>query len=224
MSEEKFLIVSATNIEIKPLLNSSNKISDNNFEAILNGHKADIIITGVGINAMTYAITKAIIKNNYKFIILVGIAGSFNSQHKIGSVVNVMSEEFSDLGVKTNNGFVDIFDMKLCNANEFPYSNKKLDNYTLINNHIINNLPPVSGSTVQTIISSSKSSIATKTDVESMEGAAFFYCCMMEKQAFIQIRSISNFVGETDKAKWNIPLAVSSLNIIIRELFNEISS
>jgi futalosine hydrolase len=47
--------------------------------------------------------------------------------------------------------------------------------------------------------------------VESMEGAAFFYVSILEKVPFIELRSISNEVGERDRSKWNIPLALDSL-------------
>jgi len=48
--------------------------------------------------------------------------------------------------------------------------------------------------------------------IESMEGAAVFYVCLMEDIDFIEIRSISNYIGERDKNKWKINEAVEVLN------------
>ena len=48
--------------------------------------------------------------------------------------------------------------------------------------------------------------------IESMEGASFHYVCLMEKIPFVQIRSVSNMVGERNKAHWNLPLAIAQLN------------
>jgi len=48
--------------------------------------------------------------------------------------------------------------------------------------------------------------------VESMEGAAFHYACLLEKIPFFQLRSISNYVEVRDKSKWKIPLAIQQLN------------
>ena len=48
--------------------------------------------------------------------------------------------------------------------------------------------------------------------VESMEGAALHYVCLMEKIPFLQIRSISNLIGERDKTRWKIKEAMKSLN------------
>lgn len=53
-----------------------------------------------------------------------------------------------------------------------------------------------------------------------MEGAAFFYVCIQEKVPFIEIRSVSNEVGERDRTKWNIPLALDSLKEAMKNLFS----
>jgi futalosine hydrolase len=48
--------------------------------------------------------------------------------------------------------------------------------------------------------------------IESMEGAALHYVCLQEAIPFIQLRSVSNFVGERDKTKWRMEEAVDHLN------------
>lgn len=45
-----------------------------------------------------------------------------------------------------------------------------------------------------------------------MEGAALHYVCLIEKIPFMQIRSLSNFVGERDKSKWRMKEAITNLN------------
>ena len=55
-----------------------------------------------------------------------------------------------------------------------------------------------------------------------MEGAAFHFVCLQQKIPFIQIRSISNSVGERDKSKWVIKEAVSNLNIELDKMINNI--
>ena len=45
-----------------------------------------------------------------------------------------------------------------------------------------------------------------------MEGAAFHYVCLQQKINFLQIRGISNMVGERDKTKWKIKKAIENLN------------
>jgi futalosine hydrolase len=47
---------------------------------------------------------------------------------------------------------------------------------------------------------------------ESMEGAALHYVCLMENIPFLQIRGISNYIGERDKKKWKMDMAITNLN------------
>jgi futalosine hydrolase len=49
-------------------------------------------------------------------------------------------------------------------------------------------------------------------DVESMEGAAVFYCCDQVGQPVIQLRSISNYVESRKKENWQTGLAIKNLN------------
>jgi len=57
--------------------------------------------------------------------------------------------------------------------------------------------------------------------VESMEGAAFHYVCLKEDIPFLQIRSVSNMVGERDKSTWLLKESIDLLNDeLIRLLHN----
>ncbi len=224
MDTNPILLVSATRLEIQAIIdNNTLEISDDLISTSINNQSIEILITGVGIHAMTYSLTRLLSSKSYKFIILAGISGSFSELIPIGSMVNVMSESFSDLGINSDNGFQTLFDLDLANPNKWPYANGIMENYTLINNKIVENIKIVKGSTIQSIQAIKENNTAINLDVESMEGAAFFYCCMMEKLPFIQIRSISNYVGERDKSRWNIPLAVDNLNNTIVDILKEIS-
>ena len=217
------LIVSATENEVAGLLKlQNNKISDNLFQLNYQSIKIDLLITSVGINAMTYHLTKYLSNNKPKFAILVGISGSYSKNIKLSELVNVEYEYFADLGIVGEDGFTDLFDMKLAEKNTFPYENKALRNYTLINNKEVESLPKVKGNTVQSIRTKVLSHIRNNTDVESMEGAAFFYVCLMEKLPFIQIRAISNYVGEQDKSNWEVEKSIKKLNIKTLDILNEL--
>ncbi len=47
--------------------------------------------------------------------------------------------------------------------------------------------------------------------LETMEGAAFHYVCLQKEIPFLQIRGISNYVGERDKSKWKMEEAIDNL-------------
>ena len=56
-----------------------------------------------------------------------------------------------------------------------------------------------------------------------MEGAALHYVCNSFNIPYLQIRSISNYIGERDKSKWEIKKAIENLNkeiIKLIKLFN----
>ena len=55
-----------------------------------------------------------------------------------------------------------------------------------------------------------------------MEGAAFFYVCLVKNIKFIQIRSVSNFVEERNKKAWKIPLAIENLNKELKNIINNL--
>lgn len=216
MPKPRILIVAASLIEVKNLLkgNITKKseyiytLHDFNFEV-------NLLITGVGATSMTYFLTKELQREVYNFSILIGIAGSYSKSLKIGDIVNVQSERFADLGILNKNSFIDLFDMNIANSDLFPFENKLLKNFTLINNEAILQLKNVKGNTVQTIRPKILTHIQEDTDIESMEGASFAFVCAQEKMPYAHIRTISNYVGEQDKANWNIALAVNNLALAI---------
>ena len=61
----------------------------------------------------------------------------------------------------------------------------------------------------------------TGADIETMEGAAFFYACLMSGTPCVQIRGISNYIEPRNLSKWNIPLAVKNMNATIIRILNE---
>ncbi len=229
MGNFKVLIVSATEFEIKPLINnftfdSSEKKNIAEFQ--YNNLKIDILVAGIGICSTTFLLTKTLLENKYDLIINTGICGSFRDDVPIGSVVNVIKDEFADLGITDKNNFHTLFDENLIEKNQFPYKNGTLANN--FNNNYLSKFRKVNGITVNSA-SGNRYQIEMrknkyKADIESMEGAAFFYVCLNENLPFIQIRSISNFVEERNKKAWNIPLAVENLNIELTNLLNNLSS
>ena len=57
-----------------------------------------------------------------------------------------------------------------------------------------------------------------------MEGAAFHYVCLQQKIPFIQLRAISNYVGERNKTKWKMKEAIINLNEKLIFLLTELSN
>ncbi len=194
------LIVAATEFEIEPFTRHKNE--------------ADILITGVGIPATVYHLTQKLLTENYDFAIQAGIAGSFMNNFTLGDVVAIKQDTFADIGIEENGKMKTLFESNFLDKNKFPFSNEWLVNPDSNFEKVA--LPFVNGITVNKVSDNSiQNNWALKkfgATVESMEGAAFHYVCLQQKINFLQIRSISNRVGERDKSKWELKAAIENLN------------
>ncbi len=208
------LIVAATQQELDP---TRQYLAEKRY--LRKDFNLHTLITGVGLVPTTYALSKFLSKSQPDLAIQAGIAGSFHPFYPPGTVTVVAEEVFGDLGVKEQNEFKDIFDLNLA-ANSFPFSEKLLVNpHKPLCNKV--KLKLVRGVSVNEITTDSKriQQLMEKYNaiIESMEGAAFHYVCLQENIPFIQLRAVSNFVGERDKSKWLLKEAIENLNM---ELIN----
>ncbi len=194
------LIVAATQLEIEPFLKEN--------------IKADVLITGVGIPSTVFYLTKKLIEKNYDFAFQAGVAGTFDNCFNLEKVVLVKEDAFADLGIDENGKFTTLFETRFLGKNDFPYT----DEFLINNNSFFekNKLPVAKAVTVNKITDDPLQikNIQQKftAEIESMEGAAFHYVCLQQKINFLQIRGISNVVGERDKTKWQIKNAIENLN------------
>ena len=64
-----------------------------------------VLITGVGMVNTAINLTKELIKSDYDLVINMGIAGSFSDDIKIGDVVEVVEDTFSEIGFEDGDKF-----------------------------------------------------------------------------------------------------------------------
>ncbi|MCB9284111.1 MAG: futalosine hydrolase [Lewinellaceae bacterium] len=213
----RILIVSATPFEIAPLIQY---LEEGPFEQgqpsfFRKGeHEVQLSITGVGIAMTTYHLTRVLARQRFDLVINAGIAGSFQRSLSIGEVVQVVSEQFGDLGVEEADGsFTDVFSMRLVDPNFPPFEHGKLVQPL---KDPLPGLQAVQGLTVHRVHGYPPSIEACRrqfeADVETMEGAAFFLVCLSEEAPFLAIRAISNYVEARNREAWDIPLAIDHLN------------
>lgn len=211
------LLLSATDLEI-----SETASWLNNHTSGLNALNAKLLISGIGQLQTAYALQNRIRFERPDLVIQAGIGGAALNED-IGRVYAIRSEQIADLGVMEKSGFRNIFDMGLQNRDRFPFADGKLENpyRSLID---WSGLPVFDGLTVNEIKSSDFTGIQRNPlrFVESMEGAALHYVCLMEKIPFLQIRTISNITGDRDKSRWKIKEALKALHselvVIIQKL------
>jgi len=215
------LITAATKFELEPAANFFESQKDQ-----INNSKIELAITGIGLISTTYFLTTQIQKNRPDIIIQAGIAGCFESNQN-NKLVAIKQDVAADIGVFENNSFKNIFDLKLADQNEFPFSEGLLVNpYEKLLS--ATGAPLVNAISINEI-STDKSKIEWYQQkyspfVESMEGAALHFVCLNEKIPFLQLRCVSNQIGERDKSKWTIKESINTLNNGLIETVKKIST
>jgi futalosine hydrolase len=219
----KVLLVAATSLEIKPLLQTlghTKPLKDGLHQGIYKNIELDVLITGIGMTATAFYLGKHLSKS-HDMAFNAGIAGSFDKSFSLGTVVQIVQDVFADLGIEEGDRVISLQDAGLQSGSAV------LINEDLNHSPTLNKLPELKGITVNTVTGTAagfqKKMQQFKADTESMEGAAFLYACMHEKVPCAQIRSISNYVGIGNKEDWNIPLAVGQLNIKLIEILDELT-
>jgi futalosine hydrolase len=205
----QILLCAATEFEIAPTI----EVLKGNAELSKN---VTVLITGVGMLPATYELTKAVLTEKPGMIVQAGLAGCLDENIPLGTTAAVLRETVGDLGVLQNSTFDSVFDMGLIKPNEHPWNGAKLQNpneellkntgLILIDSVTVNEI-----STNEDRISYYKNGL--EAGIESMEGAALHYVGLMENIPFLQLRALSNYVGERDKSKWVLDKAIEILNL-----------
>lgn len=171
--------------------------------------------TGVGMLASAVGLMQLIQVHKPSLVVQAGIAGCFDVNTALGTVVAIKSEALADTGVEEGGVWKDVFDLNLAKPDAPPYTNRKLGNPYFDACNLLT-LPAVNSITINEI-TTRPGRIAQWVEkynpfIESMEGAALHYVCNTLHLPFIQIRAVSNYIGERDKAKWNFKDSIGNLN------------
>lgn len=218
-----YTIVAATLPEVMPFVEELRRygqpMSDTNF--VYAAHQFQICITGVGIahTALALGMYPPDTKPAHVFI-NAGIAGSLDHSVPLGTVFEVVSDAFADLGAEDRDGsFMHAWAMGLANKS-LPGGRDIYDEAGVL--HIGQpmfgqELRAVHGITVNKV-HGSEASIRQVQDsfpaatTESMEGAAFMMACLHRGWRCTQVRAISNWVEPRNRASWQIGSAIECLN------------
>ncbi len=225
----KILLVAASNSEVKLLcdkLTFVSKVYNNLTNYKLGNLDIDILITGHGSVFMAYHVTKALNTYSYDLAINLGIAGSFDYFLELGFVVNVIQEQFADLGFEEKDAFFTLGEKELLDEDAFPFTGEILRSLGNFEIDVVDSLIPVKAITVNTLHGRQdnieKVKARFKCEIETLTGAAFFYACLMEKIPFLQIRAISYFVEIRKVDNWHHPLAIGNLTTSVLEILEEL--
>lgn len=168
---------------------------------------------GIGTAECAARTAKIVSEQNPGIIILAGIAGALPGQgiHK-GDTVLVEREVSADLGTVSSGKFRTLpKDTAGGSVNYYDCRTPLPDIF-----------PKVISNTVNTAGTSYVDDLM-HAHIENMEGAGFFALCNALDIPCMEIRTISNYVGEA-RSEWAIPQAISSLAENLARLLHTITS
>jgi futalosine hydrolase len=182
-------------------------------------HDVDILVTGVGMVATAAQTSRALAQTRYNLALNFGMCGSFDRALGPGSVVHVVRDRIAELGAEDDETFVEFEALQLTGEPVF-----------------VNAAPPASAAlgalrtvtaiTVNTVHGNERSIAAVvqrfAPQVESMEGAAFMYACLINGVPFAQVRAVSNIVERRNRDAWKIGEALDSLGRAASSIFESI--
>lgn len=185
-----------------------------------------LVVTGVGPVNAALEIGSALDRFGISGVINVGVAGSFDlSLAPIGSAVAATAEVYAEYGVTGDDGLTSaaqfafpqwedgaqrvVQRMELCPATAARAMDLRLP-------------PDVIQGTGLTVAGVTGTRTRAKalatlhgTLTESMEGFALALACLTRGLPFLEVRTISNGVGEENRAKWKLNEAMTGLGTVL---------
>jgi futalosine hydrolase len=204
----RILVVAATAFELE-LGDQDSRIRSQDLE---------FLITGVGMVATAFALGKQLAVHQYDLAINLGIAGSFDRGLALGEVMEITQDSLSELGAEEGEAFLSIESMGFGenifkpSASLSQFGNFNIKQATAITVNTVHGHEP----------SIKKLTSRIQPQLESMEGAAFFYACRQARMPSLQIRAVSNYVEKRNRDAWQIGLAIKNLNSFAAELLSRL--
>jgi futalosine hydrolase len=214
------LYVTATEAEASAIRIAAKQPDGKNLFAFGN-FRVSLLVTGIGMVPVAWNMSRWIAVNGKPDLAINGgIAGSFRNDILNGTVVIPSSDCFADSGIEDNDRFMTLAEAGLNDPNEFPFNDgiipadsTFLDKFSGIRKvrAITSGTSSGSHATIRRLVEK------YNPDIESMEGASFFYICKRESIPFFALRAISNFIEPRKRENWNIGLALRNLSAKLEE-------
>jgi futalosine hydrolase len=210
------LLVAATQAEINPFLLHHGFQNLSIRKKQIGEHQVSVLISGVGMVATAFAMGSFCAENIFDLAINAGIAGSFDPAILPGDLCRVSEDTLAEFGAEDDTDFL--------NAEIIGLGKSRFSAGSIAGFPVYNQLKSVNAVTVNKVHGNEKSisEFVEKfhPQIETMEGAAFFYACEQAGLPGIQIRAISNIVERRNRENWQIQLAIKNLNHSLIQLFN----
>ncbi len=185
-------------------------------------HDVDLLVTGVGMVATAARLSRALASARYDLALNLGVCGSFDPALPPETVVHVVSDRIAEMGAEDRDAFRTIQELGFVGDDEPPFRGGQLVNGAPPAVPALRRWPAVRGITVNTVHGNAPSIAAIVArfhpQVETMEGAAFMYACLIAGVPFAQIRAVSNVVAPRDRHSWRLEQAIAALCAAAEEI------
>ena len=182
-----------------------------------------VVFTGVGMMHSAMHTALCIQQHKPDCVLHTGIAGCFDPNIPLGTLVRVLGDGCPDMGAVTPTGFMGMHELGLVDSLLLPYGVHGLPaDASWPRWACVSALPSGPGITV-TASSGSREQIAETVHrtsflyserplVETMEGAGCQLAAQWFNLPYLHVRAISNYVEPRNRKNWNIALALESLS------------
>ncbi|MEV8545175.1 futalosine hydrolase [Streptomyces sp. NPDC051572] len=178
--------------------------------AFTNDSWVDVIAAGVGPAAAAAATATALAGTPYALVVSAGIAGGFQPEAPVGSLVIADEITAADLGAETPDGFVPVTELGFGTVTHRPPS------------ALVRDLAAASGArtgavlTVSTVTGTAARAAELRARhpralAEAMEGFGVAEAAAAHGIPVLELRAVSNPVGPRDRAAWRIGDALAAL-------------
>lgn len=200
----KVLVVAATLEEIKPSL------------PFLEEKHIMYLITGVGMVATTYALTKFLQQHKVDLLLHAGIGGILDPSARLGDIYQIYTDEIFGLGADDNGSFIPIEELGFGKRiyTEKPPAHIQLPKINKAQGITVNNAHGAAENIMRL------QQQYQKPLIESMEGASAFFVAEQEEINCLQFRAVSNYIEPRRRDTWEIGLAVKNLNIFLQRFLH----
>lgn len=174
---------------------------------------------GVGKIEAALALSRRLSEGLPVAVVNFGVAGVFPGVGlSVGEVCIVQEETLADEGVATQDGFEDLAELGLSSTVRWSADPRWVQRALAV----LPGAARVRGTTVSTVSGTDALAQAyaarVSPAVESMEGAAVARVCEAFGVPWVQVRSISNRVGDRARGGWDLRLAKARLHEAVRAL------
>ncbi len=180
--------------------------------------KEDFLCIGVGMASAAARVGRALARDEFTQVILFGVGGAWperllpvgESALEIGALAVVGRESFGDLGVSMPDRFSSLAALGLAREILWPMDPRaSTEMADFLGCSIQKGVTVARGSGVDAEARGVLERSGAR--IESMEGAAVALACAEAGVPMLQLRAVSNYVGDRERGQWSLDRACRSL-------------